>query len=212
MASMNGPNIPKMNGNWILDKDRSTGLEEVLKLQGIGWLTRMTVLAATVTLKITQESEVIAPTTEPVKAITLEQVLSGGLGGRPEKRLLNWTESKHNDILFGRVVIQSHYIPGLSESGGKIQPVFVAATTALDERTESFLNEVVLVDGYSDVAEKSLKELFLHDFIRSEGAGWTAEQVWAVESVGGEILLTRRVVVAKGRDTKTARVFYTRSG
>ncbi|KAL3473102.1 hypothetical protein BJX99DRAFT_261648 [Aspergillus californicus] len=199
-----------MNGNWVMDKDQSTGLEEVLKLQGIGWITRKALLAAAVTLKITQDADVTQQSTKPVKCITLEQIVSGGFGGGPEKRLLTWSKMKHDDRLFGRVAIQSHYTPGLRNSGGGVQPVFAAATTGIDANIESFLKEPVFIDGYTEVAEKNMEEVFLHDFIRSEDAGWTAEQIWAVESVGGDTLLTRRVVVAKGRATETARVLYRR--
>ncbi|KAL3444589.1 hypothetical protein BJX65DRAFT_283196 [Aspergillus insuetus] len=211
MELSNDSRIPRLSGNWTLDKDQSKGLEEVLKLQGIGWITRKAVLAATVTLKITQDSEVSAPSAGPVDSITLEQVLSGGFGGAPEKRILDWTESKHNDTLFGRVVIQSRYISGLKGADGKIQPVFAAATPGIDPILESFLNEAVFVDGYTDITESNLDNLFLHDFVRSEDSGWTAEQVWAMESLGGEPVLTRRVVVANGGDTRTARVLYGRS-
>ncbi|KAL3443178.1 hypothetical protein BJX65DRAFT_298420 [Aspergillus insuetus] len=195
-------NIPNMTGSWVLDKNQSTGLDEVFKLQGISWITRKAVLAASVTLKITQGSS------DGVQSISLEQVLSGGIRGATDKRLLGWTESEHSDTLFGRVIIKSHYVPGRRDSDGKVQPVFAAATVGIDATAEFFLNQAVVLDGYADVAEEDLHQVFLHEFIRSEGSGWTVEQIWSVETIGGETVLTRRLVATKGRTTETARVVF----
>ncbi|KAL2846161.1 hypothetical protein BJY01DRAFT_175687 [Aspergillus pseudoustus] len=211
MDSPTGPGIAHMNGSWVLDKEHSTGLEEVLKLQGIGWITRKAILASSVTLKITQHSEVTASSGDLVNSITLEQVLSSGLRGGPEKRLLDWSKSKYNDTLFGMVIIQSQYVSGLKDSNMKTQPVFIAATPGIDAGNETFLSEPAFIAGDTKGLEENIEEAFLHDFIRSEDSGWTAEQIWTVESVNTETVLTRRTVVAKGRQTQVARVLYRRS-
>ncbi|KAL2841841.1 hypothetical protein BJY01DRAFT_249337 [Aspergillus pseudoustus] len=159
-------------GSWQLDKARSTNLDPVLQLQGIGWVTRKAISVSTVTLKITQGSD--DADTDADGWITLEQVLTGGIRGAPEKRQLDWTVSEHNDTIFGRVLVQSRHIPGATDSDGRLRPVLEVQTQVDRVNVEAFLNESVLPD---QTIGQNKEKAFMHDYIRSPNGGWTAEQV-----------------------------------
>ncbi|KAE8415981.1 hypothetical protein BDV36DRAFT_297493 [Aspergillus pseudocaelatus] len=121
-APLSDTSIRNLSGTWVMDKSLSTHLGTVFQLQGVGWVTRKAVAASSATLRISRESETESNglSTEPAEWMVLEPALTGGLKGVPEKRSLAWTEVEHNDILFGRVIILSHYIDGEKISGGRV--------------------------------------------------------------------------------------------
>ncbi|QKX55863.1 uncharacterized protein TRUGW13939_02962 [Talaromyces rugulosus] len=206
MTSPGGAGVLNLGGNWVMDKAKSTGLDAVLTLQGIGWLTRKAVTASTVNLKITQGSHADTDGVESTEWITLEQVLTGGLRGAPEVRSLSWADFKHDDTLFGPVIVRSHYVPGAKKPDGRIYPVLEVQTQVDRFNIESWLTAAVITDQKTDNLEKA----FMHDYICSVSTGWTAEQVWALETTEEGTLLTRKVAVVKGFSTETAHVFYKR--
>ncbi|KAL2855608.1 hypothetical protein BJX68DRAFT_263965 [Aspergillus pseudodeflectus] len=210
MAATNGISIRNLNGNWVMDKARSTNVDAVFKLQGVGWVTRKAIAAATPSLKITQWSDAdsVGSSSSAAEWMLLEPALAGVLKPAPEKRSMTWTEAEYNDSLFGRVVIRSQYISGEKTSDGRVRPLVKFQTMNLGADAESVLGEPVIVsqdEAFPDTVEKA----FIHDFVRSVDSGWTAEQIWAVELVGEEVILSRRAVVAKGSSTESARVIYT---
>ncbi|KAJ5383223.1 hypothetical protein N7517_001134 [Penicillium concentricum] len=198
-----------LNGNWVLDKARSTNLDAVLKLQGIGWITRKAIEASKMTLKITQSSETHSSTGEAAEWITFEAALTSGLKGAPEKRPLTWTEFEHNDTIFGLVYIRSHYISGERTSHG-VRPLIELQTKDVGSGILYGLTEAIAVDHESETAQTIVEKAFIHDFVRSVHFGWTAEQIWAVEIVGEDKFLTRRAVVVKGTSIESACTFYKR--
>lgn len=106
----------------------------------------------------------------------LEPALTGSIKGAPEKRSLTWTESEHNDTIFGRVRIRSHYIAGKKISNGRVQPVVELQTKAAELDAESMLIEAVAMAQEVEAAE-TVEKAFIHDFVCSVNSGWTAEQV-----------------------------------
>ena len=70
----------------------------MLELQGVGWLTRKAIAMATVTLNITHYKDDSA-----VEHIDIDQVLTGGIPGTSERRILDWTPREHEDHIFGSV-------------------------------------------------------------------------------------------------------------
>lgn len=130
-------------------------------------------------MKITQglDEDGDSPSHEPVEWMVLEPALAGGLQGTPEKRHLNWTKFEHNDTLFGRVVIRSHYVPGDNTADGRTRPLIELFTKVVaNPETESLLTEAVVLPP--DVAGvDKMDKVFIHDSICSEYHGWAAEQV-----------------------------------
>ncbi|KJK60800.1 hypothetical protein P875_00052987 [Aspergillus parasiticus SU-1] len=193
MPPHNGQNITNLSGTWVMDKGLSNNLDAVFKLQGISWIIRKVISASTATLKITQGSDEVddSPTCAPTEWMTLEPALAGGLEGTPEKRLLTWAKFEHNDNLFGRVIIRSHYVSGQRTEDGRVRPLIEPFTKVVSKPdSESILTEAVVLAPDTTGTEVEMDKAFIHDFIRSVYHGWTAEQIWTVEIIEEEPLLT----------------------
>ncbi|QMW42552.1 hypothetical protein G4B11_005876 [Aspergillus flavus] len=211
MPPQNGQNITNLSGTWVMDNGLSNNLDAVFKLQGISWIIRKVISASTATLKITQGSDEDddSPSCAPTEWMKLEPALAGGLEGTPEKRLLTWAKFEHNDNLFGRVIIRSHYVSGQRTEDGRVRPLIEPFTKVVSKPdSESILTEAVVLAPEATGTEVKMDKAFIHDFIRSVYHGWTAEQIWTVEIVEEERLLTRRIVVWEGSYAECARAFY----
>ncbi|KAL3486941.1 hypothetical protein BJX62DRAFT_241520 [Aspergillus germanicus] len=214
MAPPNNVSIRNLGGTWVMDKARSTNLDAVFKLQGVGWITRKAIAAGTPSLKITQGSDAnrdpgnSSSSTTPSEWMLLEPALAGVLKAAPDKRPMMWTESEYSDNLFGPVIIRSQYISGEAMADGRVRPLVEIQTRDLGPDAERMLTEAIVIT--KDNAEEGIiGKAFIHDFARSVDSGWTAEQIWAVEIIGEATLLTRRIVVKKGSFIELALVFYT---
>jgi hypothetical protein len=157
----------------------------VLALQGIGWLTRKALGAATITQHLRQ-----SPTTgedgQPTIAITIDQIVTGGLKGSVESRTLDWHYRGHSDWLFGTLQGRSRYstlAKILEESKGK-------GATEEDAK--------YITDGWLKETEEGE---VVESFVDNDGNKWTAWQIWGFAEIGGERKLTRRFAVRrKGKD------------
>lgn len=158
----------------------------------------------------------------------LEQA-SGGVKGEPENRQLTWAEFEHNDTLFGPVIIRSRYIAGTKYLDNEFLPIVELQTPAAGSDVGAFLTALIGTDLEAESEHTTVEKVFIHDFVRSANSGWTAEQVgvprasllysiyslhepqiWALEIIGAEEYLTRRVVVVKNTSTELAQIFYRR--
>lgn len=127
---------------------------------------------STVTLKITQGSD--SADLDADGWITLEQTLTGGIRGSPEKRQLDWTAFEHNDTMFGCVLVQSRHIPAAMDSDGRWRPVLEVQTQIDRPGIESFFKESLIPD---QSIRENKETAFMHDYVQSSNGGWTAEQV-----------------------------------
>lgn len=164
----------------------SGDFDAILALQGIGWLTRKGIKIATVTLSAKQYTEA------GIVHIDIDQVATGGIGATTEKRILDWSENPHTDVLFGTVRGRCRWVPDLAagESGE-------GAGVKLDP---------YLVEGWNLAASEPGE--YLQSWVINDKGGWTAEQIWGFSEVDGKRYHTRRVVVKKGSTTKTATLYY----
>ena len=80
----------------------------MLALQGVGWLTRKGLGAATITQHLRQ-TFTTGEDGAPIAEITIEQFVTGGIKGNVEHRILNWTSREHTDWLFGTVQTKNRY-------------------------------------------------------------------------------------------------------
>ncbi|KAE8164136.1 hypothetical protein BDV40DRAFT_298850 [Aspergillus tamarii] len=209
-GALSDTSIRNLSGTWVMNKTLSTDLDAVFKLQGVRWVTRKTIAASSATLRISQglETDSNGLSTAPAEWMVLEPALAGGFKGVPEKRSLTWTEIEHNDTLFGRAIILSHYIDGEKISGGRVRPLVELQSKNIGVDATSMLTEAVTMAQEVEAGAETVEKAFMHDFVRSVDGGWTAEQIWAVEVMNGEKLLTRKVVVLKGSSIESAQVFY----
>ncbi|KAL2787194.1 hypothetical protein BJX66DRAFT_346349 [Aspergillus keveii] len=209
--------IRDLNGDWSIDKSKTENLDGALKLQGIGWLRRKAVSSGTITLKITQTTpETTAATAsngastataEPVK-LMMQQGLRGIFPGVEQTRSLDWMEHDHVDAVSGAAIsVQSRFVNGTRGADGKVRPELDVETAVKKGEVGEYLGAAVEVfgeHGNGDVVERA----FVQDFISGGAEGWTAEQIWAVEKIGGEVRLTCKAVAAKGSAIEKAVLFY----
>jgi hypothetical protein len=126
--------------------------------------------------------------------------VASGLSTTQENRTLNWTDGEHNDRIFGKVVGKSRIFhiqdfkmqgPGTPED-----EIFLRGEKLKDLRTGSHF----------------LEDEHVQSWAVSQGGGWTAEQIWGFEEIGGKRMYTRRVVVRKGDAVERARLVYDYQG
>jgi hypothetical protein len=79
-------------------------MDDVLRLQGVGWLTRKVIAAATIYLTIKHYKD-----SDGIEHIDIDQNASGMHQTR-EERTLTWTEHEHHDGLFGPVIGKSRRV------------------------------------------------------------------------------------------------------
>ncbi|KAF3001909.1 nuclear protein localization protein 4, partial [Curvularia kusanoi] len=168
------------------NKSLSDAFDPVLALQGIGWLTRKALGAATVNLHIKHYTAEDGAT-----KIDIDQIISGGLKGSAEERTLDWQYREHTDYLFGSVRGRNRY-------------------TTLAALLEEAKGKGVTEEDAKFLAEGWLKENeegeVLESWVENEGSKWTAWQVWGFAEIGGERKQTRRVVVRKTDKDEVKRV------
>ncbi|KNG46620.1 hypothetical protein DDE82_002158 [Stemphylium lycopersici] len=181
MAAPENVGIKNLQGKWQMNKSLSDAFDPVLTLQGIGWLTRKALGAATITQHL-QETPTTGEDNAPTTNIKIDQIITGGLKGSVENRVLDWHYREHTDWLFGTVKGHSRYstlqkVQEEGKNGG-------AKEEDMKYLTEGWLKETE--DG--GVVES---------FADNDGNKWTAWQVWGFAEIGGERKLTRRFVVRK---------------
>ncbi|OSS49498.1 hypothetical protein B5807_06039 [Epicoccum nigrum] len=178
MAAPESANIKNLRGKWTMNKTLSDPFDPVLALQGIGWLTRKAIGAATVTLHVKHYTLEDGTTVK----IDIDQVLSGGLKGSVEERTLDWQWRGHTDFLFGTVKGHNRY-------------------TTLAAVQEEAKGKGVTEEDAKFLAEGWLKETeegeVMESFVENEANKWTAWQIWGFAEIGGKRMYVRRIVVRK---------------
>jgi hypothetical protein len=76
-------------------------MNTILSQQGVGWIARKAISAATVTIKIKHYTD-----ESGVEHIDIDQA-----GGKTEERMLDWAESEKTGGIFGPTVTQSRRTP-----------------------------------------------------------------------------------------------------
>ncbi|KAJ8115485.1 hypothetical protein OPT61_g2890 [Boeremia exigua] len=178
MAAPASVTIKNLQGKWVMSKTLSDAFDPVLALQGIGWLTRKALGAATVTQHLKHHTAEDGTTPQ----IDIDQLISGGLKGSSEQRTLDWTYREHSDWLFGTVKGRSRY---------------TTLAAALEEAKANGVAE----EDIKYLAEGWLKETedgdVIETYAENVGNKWTGWQIWGFAEIGGERKYVRRVVVRK---------------
>ncbi len=171
------------------NKTLSDPTDAVLSLQGIGWLTRKAIGAATITQHLTQTE--VTEDGKAVTSINIEQFGTGGLKGSTETRITDWKLRGHSDWLFGTVEGQSRYntLKAVTEeSTGK----------ELIEEDAKFL-----VEGW--LPETQEGEV-VESYVDNEGNKWTAWQLWGFAEIDGKRMFTRRFAVRRKNKNEVVKV------
>ncbi|PTU17182.1 hypothetical protein P175DRAFT_0535988 [Aspergillus ochraceoroseus IBT 24754] len=202
MASLTDLNAKGLSGNWLLDKKLSDDVGPILKLQGLGWLMRKAICAATMVVTFAEHRQEGTSDTY----LTFDQTLKG-IHTLSEKRVLDWTEQDHSDDVFGDVIIRSQLIGGEKGEDGKIYANATLETNLTrDPRAEADAKQHLRCGTLASAKEQDV--VYLHDFIRSKSGAWTMEQIWAIELIEGKRFLARYAVVAKDSSVELRRCFY----
>ncbi|KKK15991.1 hypothetical protein P175DRAFT_0440682 [Aspergillus ochraceoroseus IBT 24754] len=197
--------LKTLKGSWALDKSVADDADPILKLQGVGWLMRKAIGAATLTLHFASSAE------DSTVRLEMRQTLTGGIPGATEERIMDWAERERSNHVYGHTLTRSQFINGVRGADGDVQPDLnlqsKPPSAAIEAEIQRFLcggipqlNDALESEGY--------KGIYIHDFGRNEQAGWTAEQVWSLELISSQAYLTRRVVVVKGGSYEMARLVY----
>lgn len=185
MAAPADKNTKNLNGKWSMNKSQSDSIEPVLALQGIGWVIRKALGAASITLDVNQYDAPPKPpntATDVVTHIDIAQAVSGGLTGTQENRCLDDCWREHSDWLFGSVKGRSTWV-GVAD---------------LDD-------EFLKKDWEATVGVE--KPLIL-SHVESQDSGWVARQVWGFQTVNGERKYVRQLVLVKGDKRVQVRFVY----
>jgi hypothetical protein len=176
--------------NTTQNKALSDSPDPVLALQGVGWLTRKTIGLATVTQHLKQ-----TPTTgedgKPTTHIEIEQLVTGGLKGSTESRIMDWQYRGHTDWLFGTLQGRSRYttLKAIAEEN---------AGKAKEEEDIKYLSEGWL----PETADGEIVE----SFVDNDGAKWTGWQIWGFALINNERKLTRRFAIRRKNKAEVVRI------
>jgi len=185
MAAPDSITALNFSGKWYMNKTLSDSTDEILKQQGVSWVKRTVIGAASITLDVKHYKD-----DDGVERIDIDQTLTGGISGTREERILNWTPRPHNDHIFGPIIGKSR-------------------RAKLEEVEDEYLKKGWLPDTVETGVINSLVE---SDTPKSNTT-WTAEQVWGFQVADGVRRWTRhiRFVGPKG-DIILARVYYDYAG
>ncbi|KGO41359.1 Calycin [Penicillium expansum] len=98
MAAPASKTIHDLNGSWAVNDNLSESSADILKVQGVNWLTRKVIAMANVTLTIDQRKDENGEI-----LFDIDNKPSGGLPATQEKRVLNWKPVELTHGLFGNI-------------------------------------------------------------------------------------------------------------
>ncbi|KAJ7900183.1 hypothetical protein B0H14DRAFT_2672629 [Mycena olivaceomarginata] len=181
MALPEGFDIRNISGKFTMNKPMSGDTDTILKLQGIGYLKRLAIRNATVTLDIKHYKDEAG-----VEKIDINQTLTGGIPGTREERTLSWTERHTNDSLFGYVVGKSR-------------------RCQVSELDEEFLKQ----NWTADTIEHGVVQSYVESDTPQSGTTWIANQAWGIQEINGERRYARNVKFTgpKGEDIEALLVY-----
>jgi len=147
-----------LSATWVMNKTLSDDTDEILRLQGLSWLTRRAIGLATLTLYVKHYKD-----DEGVEHIDIDQRLTGGIPGTIENRTLDWKFRVHEDYLFGPCIGRSR-------------------RAKLDEIEHDYLRKGWL----PDTEEHGVIHAYVESDTPKSGKTWSVEQVWGFEDIKGE--------------------------
>ncbi|KAI3323456.1 hypothetical protein HD806DRAFT_87908 [Xylariaceae sp. AK1471] len=193
MAAPASKTVGNLNGKWVLNKTLSDPTDPALSLQGVGWLIRKAIGAATVTVAVKQYVDDSGTT-----HIDAEQTASG-LKGTSELRTLDWQPREHSDWLFGRVEGRSKFITAEELTA------FLQEALSQKWAVDDFLAQDWIEDENEKKGPKG--EPYVLNHVKAD-RGWFATQVWGFQMIGDERRYVRNVVVAKEDKFENFKMIY----
>ncbi|KAL6310491.1 hypothetical protein BKA93DRAFT_883386 [Sparassis latifolia] len=172
MAAPQTMNTLNISGKYVMNKTLSDDSDDILRLQGVGWLIRKTIRITTLHLYCKHY------VSETVEHIDVDQTLNG-IKGTAENRTFDWTERLDYDYVFGATVCKSKRI-----------------------RIDELENEFLKTGWLEDTKEHGGLFTVEYSDTEKSGKTWIAEQVWGFEEVNGERRHTRRIAFSGPKEEK----------
>ncbi|OAA64976.1 hypothetical protein ISF_04386 [Cordyceps fumosorosea ARSEF 2679] len=181
MAAPPEKTTKNLTGKWNVNYTYSDSSEPGLIIQGISYLVRKGILAATLTLETNQYEAAPNPPNEDAPACWHVDIVQSASGmSTEERRCLDNTFRQHSDWLFGNVRGRSTWV-------------------GVEDIEDEYLKRGWLVEG-----EKAL----ILSHAESEDYGWVADQIWGFQEVDGQRRHCRNIVVAKDAERAEFRFVY----
>ncbi|KAL4886560.1 hypothetical protein BJY04DRAFT_74948 [Aspergillus karnatakaensis] len=214
------PSLHDLNGVWVLDKHLSANIPSILKLQRLPFLLRKAITSPSTPIHLHVTTYTTAnPNGETKIHLDLIQRTPGlGLGLVPvieDKRVLDWVEGWHEDLVFGKVRTRSRLVSGVkgNDKGGRkgrMRPdvgVCVSVKKEVEEGVGIFLRGERGIDDDGvlggDVSKDEIDgedgQFWVQTLEINDKAGWSAETIWGFEMVDSARCLTSRVVAVDGK-------------
>ncbi|KAF7339603.1 hypothetical protein MSAN_02174800 [Mycena sanguinolenta] len=157
--------ILDISGKFNLNKSMSGDTDEMLNLQGIGWMKRKVIAVASVTLAIKHYKDEAG-----VERFDIDQTLTGGIPGAKEESVLNWAEKPSKSPLFGDII-------------GR------ARRCQVSELEDDFLKS----NWTADTIEHGVIHVRVVSDTAKSGTSWTVNQVLGVQEINGQRRHARNV-------------------
>ncbi|RAH69352.1 uncharacterized protein BO66DRAFT_324848, partial [Aspergillus aculeatinus CBS 121060] len=204
------------------DKSLSSDLEPILKLQGIPWLLRKTILYTPLTIQITHTTTTNNADGSKTIHLTARQTSIKAASPPPDIRHFDWEVYSQENFLFGGIVCRNRFIRGdssvavLTDAGGSdgggddgvVRPAVEVQSMLKDDGDQAVVRRFLrgeVEKGQGD----GVMGIWGHVFDRKKGGGWCSEQVWGFEMIHGERLYSRRAVLTDNTGRyRLARLIY----
>ncbi|RAH81812.1 hypothetical protein BO86DRAFT_456300 [Aspergillus japonicus CBS 114.51] len=193
----NPPRRARGKGPNYQDKSLSSDLDPILKLQGIPWLLRKTILFTPLTIQITHHTVTTNNASgRTTMHLTARQTSIKAANPPPDIRHFDWEVYEQENLLFGGIVCRNRYIrgdilvPALTEVGGSagggsgdgvVRPAVEVQSLLEDDLGQAvvrrFLRGEVEVDGCTLSEGFLVEEPVVGGLFGEEGQG-DGEGIW----------------------------------
>ncbi|KAG1749844.1 uncharacterized protein EDB91DRAFT_1109964 [Suillus paluster] len=146
MACPDTVTLKNLTGKHRLNKGLSDGIDETLKLQGVGYLKRTAIANFSLTLEFSQHTD------DGIEHIDIKQTLSGGFKAPTENIVMDGEEHPKNDDLFGPLIGQTRRV--------KVDELDIDFLK--EEWTEDTLEDGVIYGVVKSDTEKTGKDWVIH--------------------------------------------------
>ncbi|PVH89406.1 hypothetical protein DL98DRAFT_614614 [Cadophora sp. DSE1049] len=187
MAAPPTKTLNDLDGVWTLNKRLSDPFDEVLAIQGIGWILRKTIGLASTTERIRQSRD-----EHGIEHIIINTTITGGIKTTPEHRIHNdtWGE-EYSDPIFGK-------------SRSRHRRVKISALK------EDDLVEGLLKKGWTEEVVKA--DELIDGIVESLNHGWVLRLTCGFEDINGERRFVRRMIVTKEGQVRSSRMVFDFTG
>ncbi|KAL1966314.1 hypothetical protein VTN77DRAFT_4667 [Rasamsonia byssochlamydoides] len=183
MAAPSTSSLRSMTGKWVVHKGLSDSFDALLALQGVEWWKRQVVNIVTLTEHINH----ITDSPNDVQRIEIEQRISGGFKGGNECRVLDGSEQRFDNEIFGTIKEWSTW-------------------SDLSDVEDEWLKDGWLEGENERAGPKGEKHIKV--FSTNEKFGWNVTAIWGFVGINGQRYHARKVVCKKGSEEARARGIY----